>query len=216
MYAANTRRSLLRFTLLLGVWACSSPRAVAHAFQPTSVPPLVDVPVWSMATLNGDGTTNFNILTYATPVSIRPDRLYSLGLYKETLSYQNFCRDRKCVLQLLTAEHIPLVRLLGGRSGRDVDKERECATISDDVAFGLQELGSSDLPKVLPGCACYLRLSASGDIVDGGSHDIAICKVDEMLLPSQDYVANTSSVDYLSTGRLRELGIITEQGRIAD
>jgi flavin reductase (DIM6/NTAB) family NADH-FMN oxidoreductase RutF len=166
-----------------------------------------------MATLNEDGTTNFNILTYATPVSIRPARLYSLGLYKETLSYKNFCRDRKCVLQLLTADHIPLVRLLGGKSGRDVDKEKECATMSDDPAFGLQELGS-DLPKVLPGCAHLLRLSASGDIVNGGSHDIAICKVDEMLLPSEDYVAN--SVDYLSTGRLRELGIITEQGRIAD
>ena len=70
-------------------------------------------------------------------------------------------------------------------------------------------------PKVLPSCAYYLRLSAVGEIIDGGdSHDIAICKVDEMLTSGDGDRAN--SEEYLSTAKLRELGIITEQGRIAE
>jgi len=172
-----------------------------------------------VASLNEDGSTNVNIVTYATPVSIRPERLYSLGLFKQTITYENFCRERKCVLQLLTAKHIPLVRLLGGKSGNDIDKSAGCAKVSPN--FSLQNIdngGDECTPKVLPSCAYYLKLSAVGDIVDGGeSHDIAICKVDEMLLPgdgNDDHVAN--SEEYLSTAKLRELGIITEQGRIAE
>jgi len=206
---------MLRLVLISALFSC----LLAHAFHSTEVPPLVDVPVWSVASLNEDGSTNANIVTYATPVSIRPERLYSLGLFKQTKTYENFCRERKCVLQLLTAKHIPLVRLLGGKSGNDIDKSAGCAKVSPD--FSLQNIdngGDECTPKVLPSCAYYLKLSAVGDIVDGGeSHDIAICKVDEMLLPgdgNDDHVAN--SEEYLSTAKLRELGIITEQGRIAE
>ena len=201
--------------LALLSWALSA----VHAFHTTEVPPLVDVPVWSMATRNEDGSTNFNILTYATPVAIMPDRLYCLGLFKKTKSYENFCRERKCVLLLLTDKHIPYVRLLGGKSGKDVDKEAEWAKLGilSDPGLTLQEIDdNTSTPKVLPSCAYYLKLSAVGDITDGGeSHDLAICKVDEMLLPGDgDYVAN--SQEYLSTAKLRALGIINEQGRIAE
>ena len=223
----------------------------------TDVPPLVDVPVWSMATLNDDGgsgdgdenpkaTTNMNLLTYATPVSIRPSRLYALGLYKETKSRDNFLREKTCVLQLLSAyneKHIECVRLLGGTSGKDVSKEEELASVH---GIDLQELASNDgndddidnsgsgggaeqqqrLPKVLPGCVRYLQLSMVGDGVtdyDGGesSHDVVICKVDKMWTSSslgfdeEQKSENSAGSDYLSTGRLRELGLITEQGRIA-
>mmetsp|Transcript_19299 Transcript_19299/g.31992 ORF Transcript_19299/g.31992 Transcript_19299/m.31992 type:complete len:206 (+) Transcript_19299:180-797(+) len=205
---------MLRLVLIFALLSCT---LSAHAFHTTEVPPLVDVPVWSMATLNEDGSTNFNILTYATPVAIRPDRLYCLGLFKKTKSFENFCRERKCVLLLLTDKHIPYVRLLGGKSGKDIDKEVECAKLSDP-GFALQEIDGDDtsMPKVLPSCAYYLKLSVVGDIADGGeSHDIATCKVDEILLPGDgDYVAN--SEEYLSTAKLRALGIITEQGRIAE
>ena len=182
----------------------------AHAFHSTEVPPLVDMPVWSMATRNEDGSTNFNILTYATPVSIRPHRLYSLGLFKQTKSYENFCRERKCILQLLTAEHIPLVRLLGGQSGKDIDKEVECAKVSPNLS--LQNIHNNDvadksIPKVLPSCSYYLRLSVVGDIVNGGdSHDIAICKVDEMLMP--DNVADLGDSDFHSLVRMCHIAIL--------
>ena len=42
----------------------------------------LSVPVYSLATANEDGSTNMNIVTYASPVSIEPDRLWMVSLYK--------------------------------------------------------------------------------------------------------------------------------------
>ena len=175
----------------------------------TTVPPLIDVPTYSMATINADGTsTNMNILTYATPVSVRPDRVWSIGLYKETLSYQNFLRTRSCVLQLLTEQHIPLIKLLGGSSGNQVNKQEEC----EKLGFIWGSLSATDeSPSVLPDCAYYLKLSAIGELIDCGSHCVAICKVEEMLVSDDE-----KKTDYVSTAQLRDLGIITEQGRVVD
>lgn len=175
----------------------------------TTVPPLLDVPTYSMSTLNEDGTTNMNILTYATPVSVRPDRVWSLGLYKETLSFQNFQRTRSCVLQLLTEKHIPLVKLLGGTSGREVNKQEECEKLG--AGWGDLPTGDKEAPLVLPDCTYYLKLSAVGELVDCGSHSVAICRVDEMLVSNDE-----ARTEYVSTARLRDLGIITEQGRAAE
>lgn len=242
----------------------------------TDIPPLIDVPVWSMATINErdesidpdnskgkrererERTTNMNILTYATPVSIRPDRLYALGLYKPTQSRKNLLRERTCVLQLLAESHVPCVRLLGGTSGSEICKEDALrdllgvklqqlqldvsssgtgTTTSDGTGTGTR----TELPRVLPGCVRYLRLSVvgdgpidiDGDGVDGGeegssSHDVVICRVEETWTSCVATGAATGADDsnsnsnsnlaepaHLSTGRLRELGIITEQGRIA-
>ena len=221
------------------VFVVVSPRECMALKQPviitattTTVPPLVDVPTFSMATCNriddddaGSTTTNMNILTYATPVSVRPDRVWSIGLYKETLSYQNFCRDRSCILQLLTDKHIPLVKLLGGTSGNDVDKGSECAklgfqwghlpettTATTTTTESEQRPGGErPQPQVLPDCAYYLKLKAIGDIVDCGSHCVAICKVEEMFVSKDE-----GKTDYVSTATLRDLGIITEQGRVAE
>mmetsp|Transcript_28069 Transcript_28069/g.43208 ORF Transcript_28069/g.43208 Transcript_28069/m.43208 type:complete len:242 (-) Transcript_28069:176-901(-) len=181
------------------------------AFQATPNPPLLNVPTYSMATLNEDGSTNMNILTYATPLSIKPDRLWGVGLYKETLSYENFARTKTCVLQLLTTDHVPLVALLGGSSGRDVDKQQECANLGLEWMVVDTKESSTDI-QLLPKCAHYLLLTAATgvDLVDGGSHDVAICRVDKMF-----YDDSTTPRDHLYTGFLRDLGIITEQGRVA-
>jgi len=218
--------------------ALSAGYVASGSIESTDSPPLVDVPVWSMATMNDDGTTtNMNLLTYATPVSIRPTRLYALGLYKGTLSRDNFLRDKTCILQLLSAsdeKHVECVRLLGGSSGNDLSKEDELSSVH---GIELQVLDGSDddknqpLPKVLPGCVRYLQLSMVGDEVtdyDGGesSHDVVICKVDKMWttkatpqgLESDGQLnsdGGTHDEEHLSTRQLRKLGLITEQGRIA-
>jgi hypothetical protein len=66
--------------------------------------------------------------------------------------------------------------------------------------------------KVLPGCACGPKLTAVGDFVDAGFASGA---------PSTGGTnvgqrRHGKKHDYLSTARLRELGIITEQGRVAE
>jgi hypothetical protein len=221
---------LLLLSLILTV-RCDS------LLQSTTTPPLIDVPTYSMATVNEDGTTNMNILTFATPVSVRPDRVWSLGLYKGTLSEQNFVRTRTCILQLLTEQQErtgSIVQILGGSSGRDVDKEQACADRrlqwqeeflqhhggggDDDDEETLTSCGGGGMMKVLPGCAYYLKLTAVGDFVDAGSHLIApYCKVEHMWVSSSSDSDNgKKQEDYLSTARLRALGIITEQGRVAE
>jgi flavin reductase (DIM6/NTAB) family NADH-FMN oxidoreductase RutF len=206
---------LLLFLSLILTVRCDSLQSTTT----TTSPPLIDVPTYSMATVNEDGTTNMNILTYATPVSTRPDRVWSLGLYKGTLTEQNFVKTRTCILQLLTEQHTSIVKTFGGSSGRDVNKEQVCA----DLGLSWQELPQDDEKtlastatcggmKVLPGCAYYLKLTAVGDFVDAGSHLIApYCKVEQMWVSDDE-----KKHDYVSTARLRALGIITEQGRVAE
>ena len=116
----------------------------AFAYHSTSIPPLLNVPVYSLSTLGdsssstgtcgNQGGSTMNILTYATPVSSAPHRMWCISLYKGTSSYENFARERRGVLQLLRPEHARsirsgddalgrkgkggnLIRLLGGSSG---------------------------------------------------------------------------------------------------
>lgn len=42
----------------------------------------LSVPVFSLATVNEDGSTNMNIVTYASPVGIKPEPLWMISLYK--------------------------------------------------------------------------------------------------------------------------------------
>jgi hypothetical protein len=118
------------------------------------------------------------------------------------------------------------VRLLGGKSGRDVDKIRECHRLGCTI----EELQVSDsnkndtvLYQLLSGCPSYLHLIAIGDIVDAGSHAVAICRVATMYSmststtttsASKKDVPSSSSLEHLTTGTLRYLGIINEQGRV--
>lgn len=217
-----------RFLIALLTVGSSSSRgflclASAIQLERTTTPPLLDVPTYSLASLGKDGKTNMNILTYATPVSVRPERVWSIGLYKETLSHANFKQEGHGILQLLCQPHSRLVPLLGGISGKDADKQKEC----ERLGFPLQSLTADSnldlsLPLILPGCAHYLILSLVEKMYDAGSHDVAICKVESMwtsALTDKSSAASASTIDdldYLSTGKLREMGIITEQGRVAE
>ena len=185
--------------------------------QVTSTPPLLDVPTYSLATLDKESNeTGMNILTYATPVSIKPDRIWCIGLYKGTVAHKNFMDNGEGVLQLLAPEHATLVKLLGGSSGRDVDKEEECEKLGFKwiTTDGIEQ-------KLLPGCICYLKLklaSSDGQLIDFGSHDAALCVVESIFIENdiQEDKDTNSEPKYLNSAMLRELGIINPQGRVAE
>jgi len=208
-----------------------------YAFHSTSFPPLLDVPVYSLSTLgssdnDGDGTattnnkSTMNILTYATPVSIKPHRMWSISLYKGTLSHENFTRNRRGVLQLLCPEHASckgksgvegeLIRLLGGSSGSDVDKRILCKEMGYEwERLPPNENDGKDIewPKVLPSSIYYLKLELVGDMIDCGSHEVALCKVVSMI-SSEEITDASEELDSLSTRQLRRDSIISELGRV--
>lgn len=51
----------------------------------------------------GAGRT-MNIVTYASPIAIKPARKYVVGLYVETLSWRNVKETGRCVLQARRGE----------------------------------------------------------------------------------------------------------------
>ncbi|KAL7527314.1 hypothetical protein ACHAXR_005699 [Thalassiosira sp. AJA248-18] len=205
--------------------------SIGYAFHATSTPPLLDVPVFSLSTC-GDESPNskstMNILTYASPISIKPHRMWSISLYKGTMSHENFSREKKGVLQMLRPEHAhctgkmeeaatgELIRVLGGSSGRDVDKREVCT----ELGYAWEKLpegeeGGAEWPHVLPSCVYYLKLELVGDLIDCGSHDVALCKVVSMT--SDEEIENAADeLDSLSTRKLRDMSIISELGRIKD
>ena len=193
--------------------------ATGLALQPTDAPPVLNSPVYSLATLNADGSTNMQVLTYATPAGVSP-RLWAVSLYRPTLTHENFVARRSGVLQLLSEPHAPLIFALGGRSGRDDDKAAVCAAagfewVEPPPAWGTGDAGDADGAvgageRLLPGCAHYLRLVQVGELMPCGEHDLAICRVEGML--SQD-VDGPGMAEALSSARLRELGIITDRGK---
>lgn len=152
------------------------------------------------------------------------------------MSHENFARERRGVLQLLRPEHAnvcgkengvagELIRVLGGSSGRDVDKENACAGLgykwtsldnyhlqNEEPHGGGGEEDDSQIiewPQILPSCIYYLKLELVGELIDCGSHEVALCKVVSMI--SDDGV---QELDYLSTRKLRDMGIISEFGRV--
>ena len=193
------------------------------ALHPTSAPPLIDVPVYSLST-RGErrGGDTMNILTYATPASVRPARMWTVSLFKGTASHANFARERRGVLQLLGPDHLGgdggLIRLLGGTSGGEVDKRARCG----EMGFPWQrppDCGDGDdddddaWPDVLPSCVYHLKLELVGDLIDCGSHDVALCEVKSMNGEGKDA---SEELGYISSRRLRDEGIISELGRIKE
>jgi len=61
----------------------------------------------------------------------------------------------------------------------------------------------------------YLKLELVGEMIDCGSHDVALCRVVEMV-SEDDSINAADELDYISTRTLREMDIISEFGRIKD
>ena len=201
---------------------------LSSPFYETSTAPLLDVPTYSLATevvVENKFTSNtcMNILTYATPVSIQPDRIWSIGLYKGTTTHENFAIRKEGVLQLLKPKHAPIVKLLGGSSSKEVDKAEGCKNLGfpwikadiSNTSGNVEDTPKRTLPcDILPDCVCYLKLSLVGDLIDCGSHDVALCKVESIIV--SDESNQSGEMEYLNTALLREMNIITKQGRVTE
>lgn len=149
------------------------------------------------------------------------------------MSHENFKRERRGVLQLLRPEHAycirsgdesrkgeegDLIRLLGGSSGRYVDKRVACENLGyawEQLPWVCEESDEKEddsWPYVLPSCLYYILLELVGDLIDCGSHEVALCRVVKML--SGEDTRDIAELNFLSTRELRRKSIISELGRV--
>jgi flavin reductase (DIM6/NTAB) family NADH-FMN oxidoreductase RutF len=77
--------------------------------------------VWSLSTHSSSGVSNMNICTYVTAVSLDP-KLMLVAVYKNTQTLMNVAIGKTVLLQLLTEDLAPVVRVCGQKSGKDKDK----------------------------------------------------------------------------------------------
>ena len=95
-------------------------RRTGLAFASPSIPPPppISMPVWSLASpILSSGETSMNIVTFATPVSVAPPKLWVVSLYTNTLTRHSFLTSKVGVLQLLAPSLKNVVPILGKRSG---------------------------------------------------------------------------------------------------
>ena len=135
--------------------------STAATVVPMDGPPLLNSPVFSLATLDNAGQTNMNILTYATPVGIRPHRLWAISLFRETQTHANWLSSGTGVLQQLSSRHAPLMWALGGTSSSEAhaDKAAACAALGLPWIEEAEMIGGCE--RLLPGCE-LLSADATG------------------------------------------------------
>jgi len=81
---------------------------------------LPDLPVYSLATYLDD-PVNINACTYVTAISMQP-KLFAIAVYNNTKTLENLLQTNTVVLHYLHPIQYGLVKLLGKKSGKLVNK----------------------------------------------------------------------------------------------
>jgi flavin reductase (DIM6/NTAB) family NADH-FMN oxidoreductase RutF len=154
--------------------------------KPWNIP---NLPVYSLSTKGSKGD-NMNICTYVTAVSLEP-KLYLVAIYDNTLTLENVKGSKLVVLQLLHEQHFGLVKMLGQKSGKVVNKMSWL-----DKKGMLEEWQT--FPVIKESCA-YVLLKKSKHIAFKGDHELFLFEV----IKHKSIAPNC-----LTTGLLRQKNII--------
>lgn len=188
--------------------------------SPTIVVPASDSRVWSLATRNIDGSTNMNIITFCSQISIKPVPIWSISLYTTSLTCRNFIRDGWGVLQLLNQKHQNVVTTLGKQSGYQINKidelmlkgyrfdSLELPDIPTDTDQRSISILNKGMIELFSDSSCCLYIERVDDrIFHAGDHDVVYCVVKKSFL--RDNVTELHvDKDVLTTGFLRNQGLL--------
>jgi flavin reductase (DIM6/NTAB) family NADH-FMN oxidoreductase RutF len=168
--------------------------------------PKSNVVVWSFSTLNVDFSTNMNIVTYVNQVSIKPHPIWALSLLKGSVTYENFSRERRGVLQKLDVSHVNSIETLGKLSGKNVNK----IDILKEKGYRFAKLG---IVEVFENCQLLIDLQCSADQqpIDVGDHDIFLCDIKnsfQSFSTDEFNLASSTKSHELTTAYLRNLKLI--------
>lgn len=126
------------------------------------------MPVWSLSTQSAEGMGNLNICTYVTAVSMEP-KLMQIAVYHNTQTHKNIAVGNTVLLQLLTEELAPVVRICGQQSGQSIDKiKRLKKRYPLDTIEGLWYFTQA---------AGFMALTVTHILPVNGDHDIVIGQV---------------------------------------
>eukprot|EP00882_Tetradesmus_deserticola_P033956 GHRQ01038838.1.p1 GENE.GHRQ01038838.1~~GHRQ01038838.1.p1 ORF type:complete len:164 (+),score=51.69 GHRQ01038838.1:697-1188(+) len=163
---------------------------------------MLSTPVYSLSSANSAGKTTMNMITYASPIALRPQRKYALGLYVQSMSYQNVKETGRAVLQILQVRHAQLTQLLGKSSGRDVDKVAQLQQLGFAVS---EEYG---LP-VLADAVGVMELRVVSEFIPAGDHEVVLCDVVSWKHGQQEEAGDAAAgFAPLYTGYLRDNGYL--------
>lgn len=147
--------------------------------------------VWSLSTTDASGKGNMNICTYVSAISMEP-KIIMVAVYHNTQTLRNLTTSKRALLQLLSEELAPVVRVCGHLSGAKINKIARLKK-----RYQIEYLNS--LPY-FSAAAGYLELKLDRLISFGGDHDLAICSV----LSAK----NISDSNLLTTDYLRAEGLL--------
>lgn len=150
-----------------------------------------DNATWSLSTESDAGVPNMNICTYVTAVSLEP-KLMMVAVYKNTQTLSNVSINKTILLQLLTEELAPVVRICGQKSGNDIDKiprlEKRYGLGQENTLFYFKE------------AAGYIVLTIEKLIETSGDHYLLVGRVTK--------AKNLNDKKILTTTYLRNKGYI--------
>lgn len=147
--------------------------------------------VWSLVTVDQGGVGNMNICTYVTSVSMEP-KLIMVAVYHGTKTHANVLATNRAVLQLLSEELAPVVRVCGHVSGNTIDKVTRLRK--------RYEMSSCSGVPYFSKAAGYMELALQKMIPVGGDHDLAIFAVVSH--------KNLNDIPVLTTDYLRAQGLL--------
>ena len=224
--------------------------SLAFASKSIPPPPPISVPVYSLASTlptdsissqSEDGVnapnncmkTSMNIMTFCTPVSVAPPKLWTLSLYTNTMTKEYFFKSKIGILQLLDKKQCDLVPILGKRSGYELDYSKELECEKNGFKWGNYGITSKEIDnddyeeeeekllqsiQLLPNCQSYIKVRLL-ETFDAGDHEVALCQVigvaewdekDQCVVDvnTKDDIQAKDENIVLYTGYLRRQGII--------
>ncbi len=144
-----------------------------------------NLPVWSLVTRDATGQANMNICTYVTSVSMTP-KLMLVAVYHGTKTLENLRANpqQPALLQLLSEELAPVVRICGQQSGTKIDKitrlqKRFALTFYENLPYFTAAAGIMQLtPSSLTSCGGDHELLVGAVTWSKNLHDAPILTTD--------------------------------------
>ena len=126
-----------------------------------------NLPVYSLSTYSPEShKINMNICTYISCISMKP-KLYSIAVYKNTLTHNNTINTEDFLLQLLSMQNLNIVKKLGKTSGLKQSNKLSKIHLNQT---SIQQL------SYLDNIVSYIHLKKIKFIPIQGDHDILIAQ----------------------------------------